>query len=213
MWGRLDLSDRHLRDESREFNRSDLRQAVATVNAAPRRDFAWRSSTWSCGRAPTGELAGHHQETRCRVGAGSRRRERPHDMVGHGQRGRQPACDCGRCPMAGRHLLVPDGCGYAEGAQCRPRPAMFDRCVDPGRGRRRRGCRCAGDRARRRGAHCEGVGGQRMAGGTRRDRVGHHCPFNAPSQGPPPWNVYRIEPSSATVVSAAEPGGLTRFRF
>jgi len=39
------------------------------------------------------------------------------------------------------------------------------------------------------------------------------APFNAPSQGPPPWNVYRIEPRSATVVSAAEPGGLTRFRF
>ena len=27
------------------------------------------------------------------------------------------------------------------------------------------------------------------------------APFNAPSQGPPPWNVYRIEPRSATVVS------------
>jgi hypothetical protein len=39
------------------------------------------------------------------------------------------------------------------------------------------------------------------------------APFNAPSQGPPPWNVYRIEPRSVTVVSAAEPGGLTRFRF
>ena len=39
------------------------------------------------------------------------------------------------------------------------------------------------------------------------------APFNAPSQGPPPWNVYRIEPRSATVVSSAEPGGLTRFRF
>ncbi len=39
------------------------------------------------------------------------------------------------------------------------------------------------------------------------------APFNAPSQGPPPWNVYRIEPRSATVVSATEPGGLTRFRF
>jgi hypothetical protein len=25
--------------------------------------------------------------------------------------------------------------------------------------------------------------------------------------------VYRIEPRSATVVSATEPGGLTRFRF
>lgn len=39
------------------------------------------------------------------------------------------------------------------------------------------------------------------------------APFNAPSQGPPPWHVYRIEPRSATVVSSVEPGGLTRFRF
>jgi hypothetical protein len=39
------------------------------------------------------------------------------------------------------------------------------------------------------------------------------APFNAPSQGPPPWNVYRLEPRSAIVVSSAEPGGLTRFRF
>ena len=39
------------------------------------------------------------------------------------------------------------------------------------------------------------------------------APFNAPSQGPPPWNVYRMEPRSAIVTLAAEPGGLTRFRF
>ncbi|MFI6317712.1 pyridoxamine 5'-phosphate oxidase family protein [Nonomuraea sp. NPDC050556] len=39
------------------------------------------------------------------------------------------------------------------------------------------------------------------------------APFNAPALGPPPWNVYRIEPRSATVAWAAEPGGLTRFRF
>jgi hypothetical protein len=39
------------------------------------------------------------------------------------------------------------------------------------------------------------------------------APFNAPSQGPPPWNVYRVEPRSAIVAVAAEPGGLTRFRF
>ncbi|HEY7008340.1 MAG TPA: pyridoxamine 5'-phosphate oxidase family protein [Jatrophihabitantaceae bacterium] len=39
------------------------------------------------------------------------------------------------------------------------------------------------------------------------------APFNAPAQGPPPWNVYRIQPRSATVTSAVEPGGLTRFRF
>ena len=43
--------------------------------------------------------------------------------------------------------------------------------------------------------------------------AGITAPFNAPSQGPPPWNVYRIAPRSATVVSATEPGGLTRFRF
>ncbi|HET6964523.1 MAG TPA: pyridoxamine 5'-phosphate oxidase family protein [Acidimicrobiales bacterium] len=39
------------------------------------------------------------------------------------------------------------------------------------------------------------------------------APFNAPSQGTPPWNVYRIEPRSATVVLGTEPGGLTRFTF
>lgn len=39
------------------------------------------------------------------------------------------------------------------------------------------------------------------------------APFNAPAQGPPPWDVYRVEPRSATVVLAAEPGGLTRFSF
>lgn len=39
------------------------------------------------------------------------------------------------------------------------------------------------------------------------------APFNAPAQGPPPWHVYRIEPSSATVVLGVEPGGLTRFEF
>ena len=39
------------------------------------------------------------------------------------------------------------------------------------------------------------------------------APFNAPSQGPPPWNVYRLVPRSATVVASVEPGGLTRFRF
>ena len=39
------------------------------------------------------------------------------------------------------------------------------------------------------------------------------APFNAPAQGPPPWNVYRIEPRSATVALGAEPGGLTRFTF
>ncbi len=39
------------------------------------------------------------------------------------------------------------------------------------------------------------------------------APFNAPSLGPPPWNVYRIKPHSATVALGTEPGGLTRFGF
>ncbi|MDD9369630.1 MAG: pyridoxamine 5'-phosphate oxidase family protein [Acidimicrobiales bacterium] len=43
--------------------------------------------------------------------------------------------------------------------------------------------------------------------------TGITAPFNAPSQGPPPWVVYRIEPRSATVALGTEPGGLTRFRF
>jgi len=43
--------------------------------------------------------------------------------------------------------------------------------------------------------------------------TGITAPFNAPAQGPPPWHVYRIEPTSATVVLGIEPGGLTRFKF
>ncbi|MGH9273377.1 MAG: pyridoxamine 5'-phosphate oxidase family protein, partial [Acidimicrobiales bacterium] len=43
--------------------------------------------------------------------------------------------------------------------------------------------------------------------------TGITAPFNAPSQGPPPWDVYRIAPRSATVVLGTEPGGLTRFQF
>lgn len=43
--------------------------------------------------------------------------------------------------------------------------------------------------------------------------TGITAPFNAPSQGPPPWHVYRIEPRSAVVTLGAEPGGLSRFMF
>ena len=39
------------------------------------------------------------------------------------------------------------------------------------------------------------------------------APFNAPALGPPPWNVYRVDPRSATVALGSEPGGLTRFKF
>lgn len=45
------------------------------------------------------------------------------------------------------------------------------------------------------------------------DGSGITAPFNAPSQGPPPWRVYRMTPRSAVVTSSTEPGGLTRFRF
>ncbi len=43
--------------------------------------------------------------------------------------------------------------------------------------------------------------------------TGITAPFNAPRQGPPPWHVYRIEPTSAIATLTAEPGGLTRFNF
>lgn len=43
--------------------------------------------------------------------------------------------------------------------------------------------------------------------------LGITAPFNAPSQGPPPWNVYRVAPRSAIVALGTEPGGLTRFKF
>jgi pyridoxine/pyridoxamine 5'-phosphate oxidase len=43
--------------------------------------------------------------------------------------------------------------------------------------------------------------------------TGITAPFNAPSLGPPPWNVYRVDPRSATATLGTEPGGLTRFKF
>src|SRR2546430_13389876 len=43
--------------------------------------------------------------------------------------------------------------------------------------------------------------------------AGITAPLNAPSQGAPPRDVDRIQPRAAIVTLAAEPGGLTRFRF
>lgn len=43
--------------------------------------------------------------------------------------------------------------------------------------------------------------------------TGITAPFNAPSQGPPPWHVYRVNARSALVTLGVEPGGLTRFKF
>src|SRR5258705_11140086 len=37
--------------------------------------------------------------------------------------------------------------------------------------------------------------------------------FSAPSAGPPPWYVYRIEPRIATALLTVEPGGATRWKF
>lgn len=37
--------------------------------------------------------------------------------------------------------------------------------------------------------------------------------YSAPSAGPPPWFVYRVEPRAATAVGTVEPGGATRWRF
>jgi hypothetical protein len=37
--------------------------------------------------------------------------------------------------------------------------------------------------------------------------------FSAPSAGPPPWFVYRVQPRTATALATIEPGGATRWQF
>ena len=39
------------------------------------------------------------------------------------------------------------------------------------------------------------------------------APFSAPSAGPPPWHVYRIDAGRATALQTIEPGGATRWVF
>jgi hypothetical protein len=39
------------------------------------------------------------------------------------------------------------------------------------------------------------------------------APYSAPSAGPPPWNVYRLTPRTATALGTLEPGGATRWHF
>jgi hypothetical protein len=39
------------------------------------------------------------------------------------------------------------------------------------------------------------------------------APFSAPSAGPPPWHVYKIEARTATALLTVEPGGATRWTF
>ncbi|MCU1452907.1 MAG: pyridoxamine 5-phosphate oxidase-related FMN-binding [Acidimicrobiales bacterium] len=36
--------------------------------------------------------------------------------------------------------------------------------------------------------------------------------YSAPSAGPPPWSVYRLDMRAATAVATIEPGGATRWR-
>lgn len=43
--------------------------------------------------------------------------------------------------------------------------------------------------------------------------TGITAPYNAPTLGPPPWQVYRVEPRSAVAALGDEPGGLARFTF
>jgi PPOX class probable F420-dependent enzyme len=37
--------------------------------------------------------------------------------------------------------------------------------------------------------------------------------YSAPSAGPPPWYVYRLEPDRATALLTTEPGGATTWKF
>ena len=39
------------------------------------------------------------------------------------------------------------------------------------------------------------------------------APYSAPSAGPPPWHLYRVEVHAAFAVASAEPHGATRWRF
>jgi hypothetical protein len=46
-----------------------------------------------------------------------------------------------------------------------------------------------------------------------RDALALTADFSAPSAGPAPWNLYRIETTTVFALATAEPGGATRFRF
>ena len=72
------------------------------------------------------------------IAAGARRPQRSYDVAHDRQRGREPARDRGRCAVVGRKLLVPDGIENSKEPQCRARPALFGRGVNPRCRRRRR---------------------------------------------------------------------------
>ena len=54
---------------------------------------------------------------------------------------------------------------------------------------------------------------QGSPGRARRQRAGHHCPVQRTVARTTAMKNLRIQPRSAIVTLAAEPGGLTRFRF
>jgi hypothetical protein len=37
--------------------------------------------------------------------------------------------------------------------------------------------------------------------------------YSAPSAGPPPWSVHRVDARTATALATIEPGGATRWQF
>ena len=39
------------------------------------------------------------------------------------------------------------------------------------------------------------------------------APYSAPSAGPPPWSLYRLDITKATALATAEPGGATQWTF
>ena len=45
------------------------------------------------------------------------------------------------------------------------------------------------------------------------DGDGFTAPFSAPSAGPPPWHLFRLEAHTVFGVATAEPHGATRWRF
>ena len=196
----------------------DLAEAAAAFDV-PLARLGYRRRSFNRDHVPAGDssdpslLGRRCREARCGAGTAAGRGELPHDVAVNRQRGRQPACDCGRCPLGGRHVLVPDGAGTRKGRnvardpRCSVAVSVRDadvviegdavRVTEPG----------AVARIAKAWAD-NGWPAEPDESGS-----GITAPFNAPSQGPPPWHVYRIEPRSATVVLATDPGGLTRFRF
>src|ERR1700730_3320866 len=165
------------------------------------------------GRAAPAELGERRREARCRIAAGSRRPQRSHDVALDGERGREPARDCGRCALAGRKLLVQTGSGTRKGRNVARDPrcsiAVSIRDAD---------VVAEGEAARETDPAtltrlAKAWADQGWPAELDETGAGITAPFNAPSQGPPPWNVYRIRPHSVTVALGTEPGGLTRFRF